>query len=405
MELKLEFEELYISGTGDIELQSKTVVPTKVEQVIIADEDYTALSKVIIEAIPNEYQDITGVTATESEVRSGYSFVNSQGEMVNGEMQENEPALVNLTKELTEYEIPQGYHNGQGKVFIETEEKAVVPTKETQKITASENKVLSKVTVLPIPEDYVNKNEVQKPTLNAPSISFSSSTTIRVNDYKNGEFAQEYGLYVNGIKIANSSSPYISLDGYEITDTDEISVEACSSLFNNSPLSNVVTFQEVLYGTAGLEYTANNNGGIFTGIGSVIGSDIIIAAYYQEREVTLIYYNALANCANKTIRLPDTLQYFASQQSASFTNATIVFGASTRMQIERLVLKNSAIFDFRNIKVIPTLIETIGNTDFAFAIINDDVYDKWITSTNWVSLPQGKFIRASDYEAKQGGTV
>jgi hypothetical protein len=43
-------------GTGaEVVLQSKTVTPTKSIQEVTADEDYTALEKVTVEAIPSEY--------------------------------------------------------------------------------------------------------------------------------------------------------------------------------------------------------------------------------------------------------------------------------------------------------------------------------------------------------------
>lgn len=52
------------------------------------------------------------------------------------------------------YTIPKGYHSGAGKVSITLETKTVTPTKKQQKITPAAGKVLSEVTVAPIPDAY-----------------------------------------------------------------------------------------------------------------------------------------------------------------------------------------------------------------------------------------------------------
>ena len=54
----------------------------------------------------------------------------------------------------TTHTVPRGYHNGTGKVTITLESKAVTPTKSQQKITPTTGKVLSDVTIAPIPDAY-----------------------------------------------------------------------------------------------------------------------------------------------------------------------------------------------------------------------------------------------------------
>ena len=54
----------------------------------------------------------------------------------------------------TTHTVPRGYHNGTGKVTITLESKAATPTKAQQKITPSTGKVLSDVTIAPIPDAY-----------------------------------------------------------------------------------------------------------------------------------------------------------------------------------------------------------------------------------------------------------
>ena len=52
------------------------------------------------------------------------------------------------------YTVPAGYHNGAGSVQITTEETSATPTQATQIIVPTSGKVLSKVTVNPIPSNY-----------------------------------------------------------------------------------------------------------------------------------------------------------------------------------------------------------------------------------------------------------
>lgn len=48
-----------IGGGGSGRVQSeKTVIPTDAEQVVIADEGYNSIGKVIVEAIPSNYGHI-----------------------------------------------------------------------------------------------------------------------------------------------------------------------------------------------------------------------------------------------------------------------------------------------------------------------------------------------------------
>lgn len=107
------------SGEG-VNLQSKTVTPTKSKQEISADEGYDALSSVTVNAIPTNYQDISGVTAGAADVLAGKVIATSTGN-VTGTMVNN--GAVNGSVGLTEdeYTIPAGYHNGTGKVTLNTD--------------------------------------------------------------------------------------------------------------------------------------------------------------------------------------------------------------------------------------------------------------------------------------------
>lgn len=110
----------YHSGAGTIKivLEDRTVTPTKAAQEITAAAG-KVLGKVTVEAIPEAYQDVTGVTATGADVLEGKTIVSSTGERVAGAMTNNgavSAAIDGLTT--TSYTIPAGYHTGEGTVKL-----------------------------------------------------------------------------------------------------------------------------------------------------------------------------------------------------------------------------------------------------------------------------------------------
>ena len=143
-----------VAGGGSYNLQSKTATPTKKQQSITPDSGYYGLSDVTIAAIPSAYQDVSSVNAAAGDVLTGKIIVAADGTVTTGTMPNNGAATATLNVTTISYTIPKGYHNGSGKVTITLETKSVTPTKSTQEITPTSGKVLSKVTVAPIPDAY-----------------------------------------------------------------------------------------------------------------------------------------------------------------------------------------------------------------------------------------------------------
>lgn len=143
-----------VAGGGNYSLQDKTVTPTKKATTVTSDSGYYGLSSVVVNAIPDNYQDVSDVTATAPDVLLGKIIVLADGTVTTGTMPNNGTQTKTLDTSTVKYTIAAGYHSGTGTVSITLEEKSVMPTKSAQTITPSTGKVLSKVTVAAIPDKY-----------------------------------------------------------------------------------------------------------------------------------------------------------------------------------------------------------------------------------------------------------
>lgn len=151
-----------VAGGGSYNLQSKTATPTKSQQSITPDSGYYGLSDVTVAAIPEAYQNVSGVTAAAGDVLATKIIVDATGASVTGTMPN--VGSVNKTLDATSnnqtYTVPAGKHSGSGTVKIVLENKSATPTTSSQDITPTTGKVLSKVTVAAIPSAYKDTTNV-----------------------------------------------------------------------------------------------------------------------------------------------------------------------------------------------------------------------------------------------------
>lgn len=143
-----------VAGGGNYTLQAKTVTPTKKQQAVAPDAGYYGLSSVTVGAIPENFQDVSSVTATAADTLTGKILVTADGTVTTGTMPNNGSVDITLSGTLVTYTIPKGSHSGTGTVKIVLETKSVTPTKSAQEVTPTAGKVLSKVTVAAIPDEY-----------------------------------------------------------------------------------------------------------------------------------------------------------------------------------------------------------------------------------------------------------
>jgi hypothetical protein len=106
----VNLEGYYAPGSlvGIVDQDLGTITPTK--QQIIKEEGF---AHVIVEAIPDAYQDVTVVDATAAEVLSGKKIVNKAGEVVTGTMANNGSVTASIDGiTVTSVTIPAGYTAG-----------------------------------------------------------------------------------------------------------------------------------------------------------------------------------------------------------------------------------------------------------------------------------------------------
>ena len=155
-----------VAGGGNYNLQSKTATPTKKQQNVTPDAGYYGLSDVTVAPIPDAYQDVSSTTAAAGDVLTGKVYVLADGTVTTGTMPNNGTVSKTLDATAITYTIPKGYHSGTGTVTITLETKTVTPTKSAQDITPTSGKVLSKVTVNPIPDNYIDTTDADATAAN-----------------------------------------------------------------------------------------------------------------------------------------------------------------------------------------------------------------------------------------------
>lgn len=155
-----------VAGGGNYTLQSKTITPTKKQQSVTPDSGYYGLSDVTVAMIPENYQDVSSTTAAAADVLTGKVYVLANGTVTTGTMANNGNVSKVLDAVTLSYTIPKGYHGGTGTVKISVETKTVTPTKASQEITPTSGKVLSKVTVDPIPDNFQDTTNVDATAAN-----------------------------------------------------------------------------------------------------------------------------------------------------------------------------------------------------------------------------------------------
>ena len=76
--------EGYYDGTSQAGVRSTTVTMTPIKETQVRNANPLFFTKVTVNPIPDEYQDVSGVTATAEDVAAGKVFVDAEGNVVTG---------------------------------------------------------------------------------------------------------------------------------------------------------------------------------------------------------------------------------------------------------------------------------------------------------------------------------
>lgn len=207
------------TGTVKITLEKKTVTPTKAAQTITPTSG-KVLSEVVVEKIPDEYiltDDADAIAADILIDKSAYV----DGEKVDGTMPNNGSVTKTLDTTTTSQPIAEGYHDGTGAVSIVTEAKSATPTKSAQTISPSTGKVLSSVSVAPIPDAYQDVTPVTAEAadiLDGEKIVDATGKVVTGSMPNNGET----GGQIDGLTTTSVSIPSGFTTGGTVSLTGDI---------------------------------------------------------------------------------------------------------------------------------------------------------------------------------------
>lgn len=209
-----------VAGGGSYNLQSKQVTPTKKQQNVTPDSGYYGLSDVTVAPIPDAYQNVSTVNAAAADVLTGKIIVAADGTVVTGTMPNNGAASKTLDATTITYTIPKGCHSGSGKVNIVLETKTVTPTKSVQDVTPTAGKVLSKVTVAAIPDNYIDTTDANATAAQilAGSSAYVDGTKVEGSMPDNGSADAE----IDGLTVTSAVIPAGYTSGGTVSLTGDI---------------------------------------------------------------------------------------------------------------------------------------------------------------------------------------
>lgn len=218
-----------VAGGGSYTLEpTRSITPTKSQQSVTPASGYYGLEGVIVAAIPSMYQDVSSVTAEPGDVLTGKVIVLADGSVKAGTMVDNGAVTKVLDATTVSYTIPAGKHSGTGKVSIALETKTVTPTKSTQEITPTAGKVLSKVTVDPIPDKFVDNSGVTATDANVlDGKKYGAAGEVRTGSMPNNGAVSGS---VNGITTTSFDVPAGYTSGGTVTFDDSKIVEMLDAI-------------------------------------------------------------------------------------------------------------------------------------------------------------------------------
>ena len=188
------------SGQVNIVLEEKSATPSASAQNIVPTAG-KVLSKVTVAAVPAKYGDTTDDDAVAANILYGkkaHSNDNGSAVALTGTMPNNGALSGSLdaTTGKQTYTIPAGYTSG-GSVAITLEEKTATPAASSQNVTPTAGKVLSKVTVAAIPQNWAD-------TTGDDGVAANVLAGVKVHSNSSGSAVALTGSMTNNGAISGS---------------------------------------------------------------------------------------------------------------------------------------------------------------------------------------------------------
>ena len=210
--------------------------------------------KMTITAMTNNLKGVTagggasGATAVSSDVIAGKTYVGANGNLETGSMANN--GAVNKTLDTTtkSYNIPAGYHNGNGKVQLETQTKSVTPSSSAQTVYPDSGKVLSAVTVAAAGGRNVYSGSITINSISQTSLTINTGVSLSASDTfilyysgsgydgynSDGMYSENFEFISNAYKTPTDSA--VMVGSSSLTD-NEGNIENSINVFRNGTIS------------------------------------------------------------------------------------------------------------------------------------------------------------------------
>lgn len=239
--LRLVFVEP--KGGGKIQ-DGVTVTPTKEEQTVEPDSGFDGLGAVKVEAIPDAYQDVSGVNTGAEDIRVGKVGIDAQGNLLNGEMLPRKPE----------------------------QEKSVVPTKQAQTVSPDSGYALSAVNVAKIPDAYQDVSFVDA---EAADIRVGKTGVSATGERLDGQMLPQKPEQTKSVTPTESSQLVEPDSGYALS---AVEVDAIPSKYADisgvTAVANVVKSGYVFVDSEGVETQGTNTDDADTSAGTMIASQL-----------------------------------------------------------------------------------------------------------------------------------
>lgn len=213
--------------------------------------------------------DSEELTATKSQVLSPYTAVthDSDGEPVQGTMKDNGAVSYSLPINGS-YAIPQGYHNGQGKVTqsITTMNGSTVnPSTSTVTIGTDKKYINGNFTIpaFSLPSASVIKKGT-KVTIYGKTVTgtFEGWVPVAGDWYYNGVFQYGFSIETSGVTSQNTRILITTKSSIVIKNTDSVDVRSYSTVtINGAFIFNYSGAVSATVRIKGVDYNSNESGG------------------------------------------------------------------------------------------------------------------------------------------------